>query len=113
MAKQEKKTVPPPWGVHAFLNEAWHEDKGWIKGTVRIRAYDGRPDIALHIADCSRVITLDFDADDFVNYDERIAKVERLRDTVNAFSREALKALRAAKRQTIAKAAKKSPVQPF
>lgn len=113
MAKQDKKPTPPPWGVHVFLNEAWQEDKGWIKGTVRIRAYDSRPDIALHIADCSRVITLDFDASDEDSYDIRIQKVERLRDTINEFSREALRALRVAKRKAATADAKKLPVQPF
>lgn len=90
----------PPWGIQTFLNDPHHEDKGWIKGTVNPPASwssAGKPSIYLHVADCDRKISLDFTPCSDAEVEERIAKVERLRDTVNAFSREALKALRAAR----------------
>lgn len=98
---------PPPWGIQVFLNEPHEIDKGWIKGTVRA-GWQGRPDIELHVADCSRVITLDFDAESLDMFDARIAKVERLRYVVNEFSREALKALKAGKRKAELRAAQEA-----
>lgn len=91
-----KRRPKPPWGIQVFLNEPHHEDKGWIKGTVVWPTWrQGRPDILLHIADCDRKITLDFDLKEDVTIEERIVKLERLRDTINTFAREAIKALRA------------------
>lgn len=95
----KKKPLPPPWGIQTFLNEPHHEDKGWLKGTIMYPTWGtaGRPDITLYVADCDRKITLDFGPDEAASIDDRIAKVERLRDTVNEFSRAAIKALRASR----------------
>lgn len=106
-----KKPKRPPWGIQAFLNDPTHHDKGWLKGTV-IMGWGGKPDIQLHVADCSRVINLDFDVSSEEEVAARIVKVETLRDTINAFSREALKVLKEYQRTEARKAAAKANAKP-
>lgn len=90
-AKQKKwrDENPPPWGIQVFLNPPYSNEDGWLKGSVTYEEWGrGFPRVKLQVADCTRMINLDFDPDTnkgLYGPEARIKKLETLRDAVNEF----------------------------
>lgn len=97
MAKPAKK-AEPSWGVHVFLNPPASADRGWLRGRVVHEDWTEIPQIELDVADCSRIITLDFTPDNLSKRSKaaRIRKLRRLQKTVNTFVERAIAAIESA-----------------
>lgn len=94
----KKRTLRSNWGVQAFLNDPHHTDRGYMKGRIVWPDWSDVPTIDLTVADCQRVVTLDFEPDSLSKKDRatRIRKLRRLQRVINVFVEAAVRAIETA-----------------
>lgn len=99
-SKTRKSTRAPRsnWGIQGFLNDAHHPDRGYLKGRIVWEDWSDAPTIDLAVADCQRIVTLDFGPDGLSKKERavRIRKLRRLQRVVNSFVEAAVAAIETA-----------------
>lgn len=87
--KRWREGNPEPFGIQVFLNPAESNEDGWLKGSVTYPNWGRGLSIKLQVADCTRIITLDFDPDEseseYYSAEARIQKIAKLRSAIDTF----------------------------